>query len=95
MKEDLLHNLELINTRIQNACEKAGRNTHEVKLLLATKTVSAERIRIALENGHRLIAENKVQELKEKYQDLKDLITKIILSDIFKPIKLKRFSGMK
>jgi hypothetical protein len=23
MKEDLLHNLELINTRIQNACEKA------------------------------------------------------------------------
>ncbi len=73
MKEDLLHNLELINTRIQNACEKAGRNTHEVKLLLATKTVSAERIRIALENGHRLIAENKVQELKEKYQDLKDL----------------------
>ncbi|AZA89902.1 Predicted enzyme with a TIM-barrel fold [Chryseobacterium nakagawai] len=73
MKEDLLHNLEVINTRIKNACEKAGRNPHEVKLLLATKTVSSERIKIALENGQTLIAENKVQELKEKYEDLKGI----------------------
>ncbi|MCS3532118.1 YggS family pyridoxal phosphate-dependent enzyme [Chryseobacterium sp. JUb7] len=73
MKEDLLHNLELINQRIKNACEKAGRNVDEVKLLLATKTVSAERIKIALENGETLIAENKVQELKEKYEDLKEI----------------------
>lgn len=73
MKEDLLHNLEIINQRIKNACEKAGRNADEVKLLLATKTVSAERIKLALENGEALIAENKVQELKEKYEDLKDI----------------------
>ncbi|WP_106915485.1 YggS family pyridoxal phosphate-dependent enzyme [Chryseobacterium aurantiacum] len=71
MKEDILHNLEIINNRIKRACEKAGRNSHEVKLLLATKTVSAERIKIALENGQTLIAENKVQELKEKYEDLR------------------------
>ena len=71
MKEDILHNLEIINTRIKNACEKAGRNPDEVKLLLATKTVSAERIKIALESGQTLIAENKVQELKEKDEDLK------------------------
>ncbi|WP_284463644.1 YggS family pyridoxal phosphate-dependent enzyme [Chryseobacterium sp.] len=73
MKEDILHNLEIINTRIKNACEKAGRNPDEVKLLLATKTVSAERIKIALESGQTLIAENKVQELKEKYEDLKNI----------------------
>lgn len=72
MKEDILHNLKDISRRIQNACEKAGRNPEEVKLLLATKTVSAERIKIALENGQTLIAENKVQELKEKYEDLKN-----------------------
>lgn len=71
MKEDILHNLKVINTRIQNACEKAGRSPDEVKLLLATKTVSAERIKIALENGQILIAENKVQELKEKYEELR------------------------
>jgi pyridoxal phosphate enzyme (YggS family) len=73
MKEDILHNLEIINQRIKYACEKAGRNSDEVKLLLATKTVSVERIKIALKNGQTLIAENKVQELKEKYEDLKDI----------------------
>ena len=73
MKEDLLQNLKIINQRIKNACIRTGRNVDEVKLLLATKTVSAERIKIALENGETLIAENKVQELKEKYEDLKNI----------------------
>ncbi|TZF99018.1 YggS family pyridoxal phosphate-dependent enzyme (plasmid) [Chryseobacterium panacisoli] len=72
MKEDILHNLAIINNRIKNACEKSGRKTDEVKLLLATKTVSADHIKIALKNGQTLIAENKVQELKEKYEDLKN-----------------------
>ncbi|WP_431610089.1 YggS family pyridoxal phosphate-dependent enzyme [Chryseobacterium sp. 'Rf worker isolate 10'] len=74
MKEDILHNLNVINDRIKNACEKSGRRTDEVRLLLATKTVSSDRIKIALEYGHTLIAENKVQELKEKYEDLKDVL---------------------
>ncbi|KXH84726.1 YggS family pyridoxal phosphate-dependent enzyme [Chryseobacterium kwangjuense] len=73
MKENILLNLETIRQRIQKACEKAGRRHQEVKLLLATKTVSAEHIKTALENGTTLIAENKVQELKEKYDDLKDI----------------------
>lgn len=73
MKEDVLHNLTLIHNRIKAACEKAGRAPGEVKLLLATKTVSAERIKVALDCGYTLIAENKVQELKEKYEDLKDI----------------------
>ncbi|MCJ7932355.1 MAG: YggS family pyridoxal phosphate-dependent enzyme [Chryseobacterium sp.] len=73
MKEDILHNLSIIDERIKNACEKSGRDPHQVKLLLATKTVSAERIKIALENGHSLIGENKVQELKEKYEALEPI----------------------
>jgi len=73
MKDDILHNLAVINERIKKACEKSGRNIDDVKLLLATKTVSPDRIKIALENGYTLIAENKVQELKEKYEDLKDI----------------------
>lgn len=72
MKEDILHNLEIIHDRIKKACEKAGRNRNEVRLLLATKTVSPELIKIALESTQTLIAENKVQELKEKYEALKD-----------------------
>lgn len=72
MKEDILHNLEVIHDRIKKACEKAGRNRDEVRLLLATKTVSPTLIKTALENGQTLIAENKVQELKEKYEELKE-----------------------
>jgi len=41
--------------------------------LLATKTVTAERIKIALQAGQTLIAENKVQELKEKYEELQEI----------------------
>ncbi|MGN7863450.1 YggS family pyridoxal phosphate-dependent enzyme [Chryseobacterium sp. 22458] len=73
MKEDILHNLTIINDRIKTACERSGRDPGEVKLLLATKTVSAERIKTALEHRQTLIAENKVQELKEKYEALKDM----------------------
>jgi PLP dependent protein len=42
-------------------------------LLLATKTVSAEKILIALQAGETLIAENKVQELKDKFDALKSV----------------------
>lgn len=73
MKEELLNNLHHIQERIEKACIKCNRNPNEVKLLLATKTVSAERIKIALEAGYTLIAENKIQELKEKYEDLKEI----------------------
>lgn len=71
--QNIPKNIQIINDRITRACEKSGRNREEVKLLLATKTVSAERIKLALDAGCSLIAENKVQELKEKFDELKDL----------------------
>ena len=73
MNEEILNNITDIQERINIACKESGRDTSEVKLLLATKTISAERIRIALQAGHTLIAENKVQELKEKYEVLKEV----------------------
>ena len=73
MDNDLLYNLNQITQRIENACVASNRDPNEVTLLLATKTVPAERIKIALAVGHTLIAENKVQELKEKYEALKDV----------------------
>ncbi|GAB3432463.1 YggS family pyridoxal phosphate-dependent enzyme [Niabella aquatica] len=71
MSEQILSNIAIIKERIGNACKQNGRHPDEVKLLLATKTVPAERIKIALQAGHTLMAENKVQELKEKYEALK------------------------
>lgn len=73
MGEEILQNIAVIQGRINNACKESGREPNEVKLLLATKTVPAERIRIALQAGYTLIAENKVQELKEKYEGLKEI----------------------
>lgn len=73
MNEEILQNIASIQERINHACLKSNRNPDEVKLLLATKTVSPQRIKIALQAGHTLIAENKVQELKEKYSALKEI----------------------
>ncbi|MCO6494323.1 MAG: YggS family pyridoxal phosphate-dependent enzyme [Bacteroidetes bacterium] len=64
--EDIIHNLGVVHKRIENACKKFGRDSKDVRLLLATKTVSAERIKIAIGAGEKLIGENKVQELKDK-----------------------------
>lgn len=72
MKEIIQHNIEIIQNRIQKACEKSERNSQEVQLLLATKTVSADKIKIALNYHQTLIGENKIQEIKTKYEDLKD-----------------------
>ncbi|MGJ1196401.1 YggS family pyridoxal phosphate-dependent enzyme [Sphingobacterium spiritivorum] len=73
MSQEIIENIALIQARIAQACTAAGRDRSEVKLLLATKTVSADRIKTALQAGQTLIAENKVQEIKEKYEALKDI----------------------
>ncbi|AFD05274.1 YggS family pyridoxal phosphate-dependent enzyme [Solitalea canadensis] len=73
MKEAIVANLELVHLRIKNACKQAGRDTNDVQLLLATKTVPAEKIRIAIEAGEKLIGENKVQEFSAKDEGLTGL----------------------
>jgi pyridoxal phosphate enzyme (YggS family) len=70
---EIRSHLAAIRSRINKACQTAERKTGEVKLLLATKTVSAENIKVALKAGETLIGENKVQELKEKFDGLKDI----------------------
>lgn len=67
---DINQHIQLIKSRIESACHKAKRNSSEVRLLLATKTVSPENIKIAIACGETLIGENKIQELKEKFEDL-------------------------
>lgn len=71
--ETIKNNLQIIHQRIGAACARANRDVNEVKLLLATKTVPAERIALALACGETLLGENKVQELKEKDEVLNGL----------------------
>lgn len=72
MTDIAIENLKTIESRITQACKNAGRNREEVKLLLATKTVSAERIKSVIKLGYTLIGENKIQEARAKHELLKN-----------------------
>lgn len=66
-------NLDAVWRRIDAACERAGRPSDDVRLLLATKTVDPGRIRLAIKAGATLVAENRVQEVRPKFEALEDL----------------------
>ena len=65
-KTTIANNIAKIKARIESACKHSNRNPKEVKLLLATKTVGSERIKEAFNCSETLIAENKVQEVRQK-----------------------------
>ena len=69
-KNTITNNITAILKRIEKACESCNRNPDEVKLLLAVKTVPADRIKMAFEAGQTLVGENKVQEIKSKFDEL-------------------------
>ena len=71
--EQLTANLESVRRRIDAAAERAGRDKGEVRLLPVSKTVPAERLRLAYAAGCRFLGENKVQEAHEKSEELADL----------------------
>lgn len=70
---DIVRNIAQIKSRMKEACKKSRRNFEDVKLLLATKTVPAEEIKKAFRTGEILMGENKVQELRDKFDDLKEI----------------------
>ena len=66
----LKENLEEVEERIQAACRRAGRSRGEVTLIAVSKTKPAEIIREAYDLGIRTFGENKVQEIRDKYEIL-------------------------
>ncbi len=65
-------NLEEVKRKIAEAAFSVGKKPEEITLVMATKTVDPERIREAVRDGGRIIAENKIQEALKKYEVLKD-----------------------
>ncbi len=61
-------NLVQVYGNIEKACENAGRNPMEVKLIAVSKTKPVEMLLEAYEWGCREFGENKVQELTEKFE---------------------------
>ena len=66
-------NLGTVKQRIIDTCQRVGRDPASVRLLPVTKTVSAERLRIAYAAGCQEMGENKIQEAREKSELLSDL----------------------
>lgn len=71
--EQIRANIASVRERMAAACERSGRDPDSVRLLLATKTVEPDRVRVAIEAGEKLVAENRVQEVKPKFEALRDL----------------------
>lgn len=63
-------NLDFIKKSIAEAAKKSGRSAEEIKLLVVTKTHSAEVIDQVLEAGAEYIGENKIQESETKLPQL-------------------------
>ena len=61
-------NLQNVIDDMKIACEKSGRNINDVTLIAVSKTKPNELIMEAYESGVRDFGENKVQEIRDKYE---------------------------
>ena len=63
-------NVRRVRTRIRQAAERAGRDPASVRLVAASKTVDAARIRAAIAAGVTILGENYLQETRQKLGQL-------------------------
>lgn len=75
----VVERLTQVRRRVEQAAADAGRAPDSVRILLATKTVPAALIRVALQAGATTIGENRVQELVAKGPELEDLAPRVHL----------------
>lgn len=79
MSADISTNLASITAKIRAACERAGRDASEVRLLPVSKTHPSEVLRQAVGAGINQFGENRVQEIDAKRAELSDLDVKWVL----------------
>ena len=65
-------NLMEVESRVQAACDRAGRAREEVLLIAVSKTKPVELIREIMETGTKDFGENKVQEMCNKIEEIKE-----------------------
>ncbi len=68
----IARNLAAVNTQVAEATKGAGRPANSVSLVAVSKTKPASVIRDAIQAGHRVFGENRVQEALEKWPALKE-----------------------
>ncbi|MDD7390169.1 MAG: YggS family pyridoxal phosphate-dependent enzyme [Lachnospiraceae bacterium] len=65
-------NLMEVESRVQAACERAGRPREDVLLIAVSKTKPVELIREIMETGTKDFGENKVQEMCNKIEEIRE-----------------------
>lgn len=70
-REEIAANLASVERRIEDACARAGRRRDEVRLIAVSKTFGPDAITSAIECGVTDLGENRVQELREKFPELR------------------------
>ena len=75
-KEQILirENIDAVEKRIQEACERSGRERSSVHLICVTKTKPIEMLKEAYDAGQRDFGENRVQEILRKKPELSEEI---------------------
>ena len=68
----LKEQLEDVKKRIEDACKRAGRDPSEVTLIAVSKTKPLSDVEEVLDLGIHEFGENKVQELVDKYEHIKE-----------------------
>lgn len=66
----LKDNFDKVNTNIQAACDRVGRNREDVTLIAVSKTKPIQMLQEAYDFGVHVFGENKVQEIVDKYEAL-------------------------
>jgi PLP dependent protein len=69
---DVKDKLQIINEKINAACEASGRDREEITIVAVTKYVSIERAKEAIEAGLTHLGENRDEGLISKWEQLKD-----------------------
>ena len=72
-------NLASVRSQIARAAQEAGRDLGAVGLVAVSKTFGPDVIRLALDAGHRVFGENRVQEAETKWPALKAAYPDVVL----------------
>ena len=65
-------NISIVQEKIEKACERAKRDRKDVTLIAVSKTKPVSDIRQAMEAGLSAFGENKVQEIRDKTEEIKE-----------------------
>jgi pyridoxal phosphate enzyme (YggS family) len=79
MEADTPHGLSDVRAGIEKACREAKRDPASVMLVAVSKTFSADAVRPVLGAGQRVFGENRVQEAKNKWPELREAFPDIEL----------------